>query len=188
VVGTSSLRREAILRAKYPKLQIRSLRGNLDTRLRKLDEGQYDAIILAAAGLIRLGLSDRIRSVLTPEQSLPAPGQGALGIEVRADRLDAAAWVAPLNDATTAACVIAERAFSRALGGSCQIPLGGYAEMKNGQVWLRGFVASVDGQQMVEGEAWGTPVEAAALGRQLAEDLKAKGAGEILAALACAKH
>jgi len=126
--------------------------------------------------------------VLTPEQSLPAPGQGALGIEVRADRLDAAAWVAPLNDATTAACVIAERAFSRALGGSCQIPLGGYAELKNGQVWLRGFVASVDGQQMVEGEAWGTPVEAAALGRQLAEELKAKGAGEILAALACAKH
>lgn len=118
VVGTSSLRREAILRAKYPQLEIRSLRGNLDTRLRKLDEGQYDAIILAAAGLIRLGLKERIKSVLTPEQSLPAPGQGALGIELVSGRADMATVVAALNDPETAHCVRAERAFSRALGGS----------------------------------------------------------------------
>ena len=121
IVGTSSLRREATLRARYPHLTIRPLRGNLDTRLRKLDEGQYDAIILAAAGLIRLGLPDRIRAVLTPEQSLPAPGQGALGIEILAGRDDLAAWIAPLHDPLTAHCVSSERAFSRALGGSCQV-------------------------------------------------------------------
>src|SRR5574343_141414 len=127
VVGTSSLRRESILRAKYPQLVIKSLRGNLDTRLKKLDAGEYDAIILAAAGLIRLGLKDRIKAILTPEQSLPAPGQGALGIELVDGDAAMADVVAPLNDAETAHCVKAERAFSRALGGSCQVPLGGYA-------------------------------------------------------------
>jgi hydroxymethylbilane synthase len=126
VVGTSSLRREAILRAGYPHLTSQPLRGNLDTRLRKLDEGQYDAIILAAAGLIRLGLGERIRAVLTPEQSLPAPGQGALGIEICSARSDVLGVLSPLNDLETSArCVGAERAFSRALGGSCQLPLGG---------------------------------------------------------------
>lgn len=127
VVGTSSLRREAVLRAKYPSLVIKSLRGNLDTRLKKLDAGEYDAIILAAAGLIRLDLENRVKSVLTAEQSLPAPGQGALGIELVAGAADMAAVVAPLNDADSAHCVKAERAMSRALGGSCQVPLGGYA-------------------------------------------------------------
>ena len=184
VVGTSSLRREAVLRAGYPHLRIEPLRGNLDTRLRKLDAGLYDAIILAAAGLLRLGLAARIRAVLTPEQSLPAPGQGALGIEVRADRADVAAWLAPLDDGATACCVRAERAFSRALGGSCQVPLGAHAVLEGGRLWLRGFVATPDGRQMVSGEVRGAPGEAEALGRQLAQDLCRRGAAAIVAALA----
>ncbi len=188
VVGTSSLRREAILRARYPQLVIRSLRGNLDTRLRKLDAGDYDAIILAAAGLIRLGLENRIKSVLTAEQSLPAPGQGALGIELVAGDAAMAAVVAPLDDPETAHCVKAERAFSRALGGSCQVPLGGYAVMEEGKLWLRGFVATADGREMVSGEVRGavgsSPGDDEALGRQLAEQLRAQGAGAILEKLA----
>ena len=183
VVGTSSLRREATLRAHYPHLTIRPLRGNLDTRLRKLDEGQYDAIILAAAGLIRLGLEQRIASLLTPEQSLPAPGQGALGIEVLASRPDAAAWVAPLNDAATMHCVRAERAFSRALGGSCQVPLGGYALLDKNQLWLRGFVATPDGAQTIRGELRGAPTDDEAIGRALAQQLLGQGARSILLAL-----
>lgn len=185
VVGTSSLRREAVLRARYPQLVIKALRGNLDTRLKKLDAGEYDAIILAAAGLIRLGLKERIKAMLTPEQSLPAPGQGALGIEVLAGDATMAAVVAPLNDAMTAHCVKAERALSRALGGSCQVPLGGYAVIDNGQLWLRGFVASVDGQRMVAAEIHGNPADDEALGLQLAADLRAQGADAILAGLAC---
>jgi len=187
VVGTSSLRREAILRATYPQLKIEALRGNLDTRLRKLDDGQYDAIILAAAGLIRLGLAARIRSLLTPEQSLPAPGQGALGIEVLSANIDAAAWVAPLNNDETTACVRAERAFSRALGGSCQVPLGGYAIFDNGELWLRGFVATPDGRQMISGELRGAPGDADSIGRALAQRLRDQGAQEILASLAAAQ-
>ncbi len=188
VVGTSSLRRESILRAKYPQLVIKSLRGNLDTRLRKLDAGEYDAIILAAAGLIRLGLENRIKSVLTAEQSLPAPGQGALGIELVDGDATMAAVVAPLNDSETAHCVKAERAFSRALGGSCQVPLGGYAVMEDGSLWLRGFVATADGQEMVAGELRGAVGKVAgddeALGRQLAATLRAQGADAILEKLA----
>ena len=188
VVGTSSLRREAILRANYPQLEIEPLRGNLDTRLRKLDEGQYDAIILAAAGLIRLGLKERIRTVLTPEQSLPAPGQGALGIEILAGRADAAAWIAPLNDVETMHCVRAERAFSRALGGSCQVPLGGYAVLENGAngatLWLRGFVATPDGRQVVSGELRGVPEDDESIGQRLAQQLREQGADAILASLA----
>lgn len=184
VVGTSSLRREAVLRARYPQLVIKSLRGNLDTRLKKLDAGEYDAIILAAAGLIRLGLKDRIKAVLTPEQSLPAPGQGALGIELVAGDAAMAAVVAPLNDPETAHCVRAERALSRALGGSCQVPLGGYAVIDNGELWLRAFVASVDGKDMVAGEVRGNPADDEALGRRLADELRARGAGAILEKLA----
>ena len=180
VVGTSSLRREAILRAKYPFLKIEPLRGNLDTRLRKLDEGQYDAIILAAAGLIRLGLKERIRMLLTPEQSLPAPGQGALGIEIPAGRDELAAWVAPLGDPQTTHCVRAERAFSRALGGSCQVPLGAYAVLDKGELWLRGFVATPDAGQMVCGEQRGTPADDEALGQILAQQLREQGADNIL--------
>ncbi|MDR2624967.1 MAG: hydroxymethylbilane synthase [Zoogloeaceae bacterium] len=184
IVGTSSLRREAVLRRRYPHLVIQSLRGNLDTRLKKLDEGQYDAIILAAAGLIRLGLAARIRALLPAEESLPAPGQGALGLEICAGREDAAAWIAPLHDAATAHCVRAERAFSRALGGSCQIPLGGYALLQEGELWLRGFIASPDGKNMLEGETRGHPEEDEALGVALAKELRRRGADAILAALA----
>ena len=184
VVGTSSKRRESILRAGYPQLIIKSLRGNLDTRLKKLDAGEYDAIILAAAGLIRLGLKARIKSVLTPEQSLPAPGQGALGIEVQSALPGAAALVASLNDPETAHCVRAERAFSRALGGSCQIPLGGYAVLENGELWLRGFVATPDGQQMVSAELRGAPEDDEAIGRILAQMLRDQGADAILEKLA----
>ena len=184
VVGTSSLRREAILRAKYPQLKIEPLRGNLDTRLRKLDDGQYDAIILAAAGLIRLGLKARIRALLTPEQSLPAPGQGALGIEILAGRDDLAAWIAPLGDSQTTHCVRAERAFSRALGGSCQVPLGAYAVHDKGELWLRGFVATPDGGQMVCGERRGRLADDEALGQGLAQQLREQGADNILRFLA----
>ena len=185
VVGTSSLRREATLRANYPHLEISPLRGNLDTRLRKLDDGQFDAIILAAAGLIRLELKERIRSVLTPEQSLPAPGQGALGIEILAGRTDVAAWLAPLHDGPTAHCVRAERAFSRALGGSCQVPLGGHALLDRGELWLRGFVASPDGRQMIRGELRGVPGDDEAIGGELAAQLRARGAEALLGSLGC---
>jgi hydroxymethylbilane synthase len=183
VVGTSSLRRESQVHANYPYLAVTSLRGNLDTRLRKLDEGQYDAIILAAAGLKRLGLSDRIRSELPAEVSLPSAGQGALGIECLAERRDIAAWLAPLHDVETAACVIAERAVSRALGGSCEVPLGAYALMREGTLWLRGFVALPDGSRFVRVEREGAPDDAEALGLALASELRERGADEILAAL-----
>ena len=183
VVGTSSLRREAQLHARFPYLAVSSLRGNLDTRLRKLDEGQYDAIILAAAGLTRLGLAARIRAVLPSELSPPAAGQGALGIEALAERPEVAAWMAPLADADTAACVRAERAVSRALAGSCEVPLGAFAEIDNGRLRLRGFVAAPDGSRMASAELRGEPKEAEALGQALADELRARGAEEILAAL-----
>ncbi|MBI3140487.1 MAG: hydroxymethylbilane synthase [Rhodocyclales bacterium] len=183
VVGTSSLRREAQLHARFPHLAVASLRGNLDTRLRKLDAGDYDAIILAAAGLTRLGLAARIRVVLPAELSLPAAGQGALGIEALAARPEVARWVAPLNDAAASACVRAERAVSRALAGSCDVPLGAYAEMQGGQLRLRGFVASPDGTRMASAELAGRPEDPEALGNALAAELRGHGADAILAAL-----
>ena len=183
VVGTSSLRREAQLHARYPRLAVTPLRGNLDTRLRKLDQGQFDAIILAAAGLTRLGLAGRIRAVLAAEDSLPAAGQGALGIEALSARPEVAAWVAPLNDRNTAACVRAERAVSRELAGSCEVPLGAFAEMREGGIRLRGFVALPDGTRMARAELTGACADAEALGLQLAAELRAQGAAEILAAL-----
>ena len=183
VVGTSSLRRESQLHANYPYLAVTSLRGNLDTRLRKLDQGQYDAIILAAAGLMRLGLAERIRDVMSAEVSLPSAGQGALGIEALAGRADLARWLAPLNDAVSSACVRAERAVAPALGGSCEVPLGAYAGTEGKQLWLRGFVALPDGSRIVRAERRGDMAEAEALGQALADALLAGGAGEILAAL-----
>jgi hydroxymethylbilane synthase len=183
VVGTSSLRRESQLRGRYPYLSITSLRGNLDTRLRKLDAGEYDAIILAAAGLTRLGLGSRIRATLTAETSLPAAGQGAIGIEALASRADVARWAAPLNDALTAACVRAERAVSRALAGSCEVPLGAYAVERNKRLWLRGFVARPDGTRTAHAECEGDAAAPEALGLTLAEALRAQGAEEILAEL-----
>lgn len=184
VVGTSSLRRESQLRARFPHLKIEPLRGNVQTRLRKLDEGQYAAIILAAAGLKRLGLGERIRDIISSEDSLPAVGQGALGIECRADRADLKAVLAPLHHADTAACVLAERAMSRALSGSCQVPLGGFAEVTGDKLRMRGFVATPDGVRLLRAERFGSVNDPEALGNAVAQDLLAQGAGEILAALA----
>ncbi len=182
-IGTSSLRRESQVRARFPRLVIEPLRGNVQTRLKKLDDGNYEAIILAAAGLKRLGLGHRIKATLAPDASLPAPGQGALGIECRAERADLIALMRALNHDPTAACVRAERALSRALSGSCQLPLGGYAQMEGDQVRLRGCVASQDGTRMVRGELTGDARDPDALGTALAVRLRAQGAAEILAAL-----
>ncbi|WP_224080595.1 hydroxymethylbilane synthase [Cupriavidus laharis] len=187
VVGTSSLRREAALRARYPHLVIKPLRGNLDTRLGKLDRGEYGAIILAAAGLKRLGLGDRIRALIAPEASLPAAGQGALGIETLSTRPEVAEWLAPLNHSPTALAVTAERAVSRMLGGSCQVPLAAHARWDGGQLRLDAFVAMPDGSRHVRASAAGPAPDAAAadaLGQSAARDLLAQGAADILAALA----
>ena len=183
VVGTSSLRRESQLRARFPHLNIEPLRGNVQTRLRKLDEDQYAAIILAAAGLKRLGLGQRIRDLISPEDSLPAVGQGALGIECRSDRPDLEALLRPLHDADTAACVFAERAMSRALAGSCQVPLGGFAEVSGQQLRMRGFVASPDGTRLIRAEQTASITQPEALGDAVAAALRAQGADEILALL-----
>ncbi|MDP2152316.1 MAG: hydroxymethylbilane synthase [Methylotenera sp.] len=183
IIGTSSLRRQSQLQARFPHLKIESLRGNLQTRLRKLDEGQYAAIILAAAGLIRLELGDRIRQFIAPEHSIPAVGQGALGIEISADRPDLIAILAPLNHPDTQACVEAERGMSRTLAGSCTVPLGAYAVCEADNIRMTGFVASVDGKQMLVETAVGSRVNAEALGKMLANQLISKGADKILAAL-----
>jgi len=180
VVGTSSLRRESQIRARYPELVVKPLRGNLDTRLGKLDKGEYDAIVLAAAGLERLGLGSRIRSLLEPEDSLPAAGQGALGIEIRDDRDDMRAWLAPLVSADTTSCVVAERAVSRKLGGSCQVPLAAYAEIAGGNLSLRALVASPDGVRMVHTARSGSVAEAQAIGEAAAQALLDAGAQDIL--------
>ncbi len=186
VVGTSSLRREAILRAKYPKLQIRSLRGNLDTRLRKLDEGQYDAIILAAAGLKRLGLADRIRQTLSIEDMLPSAGQGALGIEIRAHDHELAQLLAPLDHAPTRRATLAERAVSRALGGSCSMPLAAHAWWDDaGVMRLQARLGHPERPGLLQATVQGRPtsdLEADALGQSVAQGLKDQGAGEWLLA------
>ena len=179
VVGTSSLRRVVLLRALRPDLRIEPLRGNLDTRLRKLDEGQYDAIVLAAAGLKRLGLADRIRQVFQPAQMLPAAGQGALGIEVRTGRDDVQQAVAPLAHQDTWLAVTAERAVSRALGGSCSMPLAAHATLQGGQLRIEAAWGDPAGGPLVRAEAAG-PVaslhDAAALGTEAAGRLRAGGA------------
>ena len=182
-VGTSSLRRESQLRVRYPHLVIEPLRGNVQTRLRKLDEGVYDAIILAAAGLKRLGLEPRIAAIVAPEDMLPAVGQGALAIECRADRADVAALLKPLHDDATAACVSAERALSRALAGSCNVPLGGYAEIAGARLHLRGYVGAPDGKRHVSAQIEGAAVDAETLGLTLAAQLKQLGADSILSDL-----
>jgi len=182
-VGTSSLRRQVQLRAVYPTLDVDTLRGNVNTRLRKLEEGQYDAILLAAAGLKRLGLEAHIRAILSPEESLPAVGQGALGIEIREGRPDLAALLAPLNDAETAACVRAERAMSRMLHGGCQAPIGGYAEMHGGRIHLRAFVADLEGIRVYKSTVEGDPADPEAVGHTAARELIAQGADTLLAEL-----
>lgn len=184
VVGTSSLRREAQLRAHFPKLAVKPLRGNLDTRLTKLDRGDYSAIVLAAAGLQRLGLGARIRAVIPFDLSLPAAGQGALGIETLSSRADVRAWLAPLASAESTACTRAERAVSRRLGGSCQVPLAAHAVLRDGELFLRALVAEVDGTRVVKAQRTGPVDDAERLGDLVAQDLLDQGAQEILAHLA----
>ena len=183
VVGTSSLRRQAQLMARRPDLAVRFLRGNVNTRLAKLDAGEYDAIILAAAGLMRLGFEQRIRYAMPPEESLPAGGQGAVGIECRSDDLELQALLAPLNDQDSALRVRAERALNRRLNGGCQVPIAGYAERANGQLWLRGLVGDPDGKQLLRAEARGDEQDPEALGVAVAEQLLAQGAQAILDAV-----
>ena len=182
-VGTSSLRRESQLRSMRPDLKIEGLRGNVITRLAKLDAGIYDAIILAAAGLSRLGMKARIRACLDPAQYLPAIAQGALGIEYPTDRDDVAAWLAPFANANTTAMVSAERALGRALTASCDVPLGASATLRGGLLHLDGFVAMPDGSRMIRDAISGDPADAEKLGLALAGRLLAAGADEILASL-----
>ena len=186
VVGTASLRREAQIRERYPHLEIKPLRGNLDTRLGKLDKGEYDGIILAAAGLIRLGLGDRIRSLLSPEDSLPSAGQGALGIEIMEANSELQALLAPLACAESTARAVAERTVSRLLGGSCQVPMAAYATIETGQLHLRALVAEPDGSRVIRAEATGKAEDAVALGTEVANALLADGAKDILSRLSIA--
>jgi hydroxymethylbilane synthase len=185
VVGTSSLRRQVQIRAIRPDLRIEPLRGNLDTRLRKLDEGHYDAIVLAAAGLKRLGLADRIRSVIEPDQMLPAAGQGALGLEVRAEQADLIAVLAPLNHLPTRLATLAERAVSRALGGSCSMPLAAHAVWQaDGSLVLQGLLGHPERAGLLKAQAQATPTtdaQADALGQQVAQALIDQGARDWLA-------
>ena len=183
VVGTSSLRRQCQLKALRPDLDIRSLRGNVGTRLSKLDNGDYDAIILASAGLIRLGLADRIASFIDVEQSLPAAGQGAVGIECRTDDVQVHALLAPLADAETTYCVRAERAMNNHLQGGCQVPIGGYAVLQQGQLYLRALVGDIDGSRIIRAEGKSAVENAEVLGVQIAEQLLAQGADKILQAI-----
>jgi hydroxymethylbilane synthase len=186
VLGTSSLRRAAQLMERHPQLVVRVLRGNVDTRLAKLDRGDYDAIVLAAAGLIRLGLEGRIRARLSAEESLPAPGQGALGIECLEERDDVRELLAPLADESTARCVRAERAVSKALGGSCTVPLAAYAESAQGKVSIKALVASTDGRRVLRASAEGENPES--VGAAAARALREQGAEEILRAVQAASR
>ncbi|MEO9275659.1 hydroxymethylbilane synthase [Marinomonas sp. 5E14-1] len=183
VVGTSSLRRSCQLRMHRPDLVIKDLRGNVNTRLRKLDNGEYDAIILATAGLLRLEMQDRIRQRMSAEQSLPAGGQGAMGIECRSDDAETFQLLAPLQHEETAIRVMAERAVNERLNGGCQAPIACFALLKNDNIWLRGLVGSPDGKVMIQGEIRGHKNSAKELGIKLAEDLLVRGADQILDAL-----
>jgi hydroxymethylbilane synthase len=180
VLGTSSSRRAAQISERFPSFAIKLLRGNVDTRLSKLDRGEYDAIVLAVAGLVRLGLGERIRARLGVDESLPAPGQGALGVECLAERDDVIGLLRSLADPDSAACVRAERAVSRALGGSCTLPLGAYAVMDAGTLKLTALVASADGRRIVRADSEGSDPES--VGAAAAQALKAQGADAILEA------
>jgi hydroxymethylbilane synthase len=181
VVGTSSLRRAAQIAQRHPHLQMKLLRGNVETRLAKLDRGEHDAIILAVAGLVRLGLAARIRSRLDVDDSVPAPGQGALGIECLDGRSEVVSLLEALNDPATARCVQAERGVSRALGGSCAVPLGAYAEVTGSGLRLRALVASLDGQRIARADCRGA--DPAAVAADAVAELRRHGAAEILSAL-----
>ena len=182
-VGTSSLRRQLQIKALRPDLQLLDLRGNVNTRLAKLDAGLYDAIILASAGLMRLDFHDRIKSRLTDEQCLPAGGQGAVGVECRLSDAATMALLAPLHHADTADRVMSERALNKHLEGGCQVPIACFAELEGDQLWLRGLVGEVDGSRVLTTEIRGSREDAESLGIAAAEDLLAQGAGEILKAI-----
>ena len=182
-VGTSSLRRKCQILKARPDLEIIDLRGNVGTRLSKLDDGKYDAIILASAGLKRLGLAERIRHTIQPDVSLPAVGQGALGLECRSQDQAVLDLILPLMHAETNVCVRAERAFNAYLEGGCQVPIAGYATLQNGQLQIEGRVGSVDGQTILKAVQYGAPEQAEMLGEELAKALLAQGAGELLKAL-----
>ncbi|MDQ2076936.1 hydroxymethylbilane synthase [Marinimicrobium sp. ABcell2] len=184
VVGTSSMRRQCQILAARPDLKVNFLRGNVQTRLRKLDEGEFDAIVLAAAGLERLELHSRIASYIAPEDSLPAGGQGAVGIECRTSDQETLDLLAPLHDQTTAEVLTAERALVRRLGGSCEVPIGAYAVHNEKGLWLRGLVGAPDGSEMFFDDISGPVAEADALGTELAERLLAAGADRVLAQVA----
>jgi hydroxymethylbilane synthase len=179
-IGTSSLRRQCQLAARYPQWRIGSLRGNVGSRLSKLDSGAFDAIVLAAAGLKRLGLAERITVALEPEFSLPAIGQGAIGLECRLDDVRTQQMIATLDDAATHIRVTAERAFNARLHGGCQTPIAGHALLDGDQLWLRGLVGEPDGSQIVAGEIRGPAADAVTLGATLAEQLLGCGADAIL--------
>lgn len=183
IVGTSSLRREAQLRKLYPELIVKPLRGNLDTRLKKLNLGEYDAIILAAVGLKRLDLEHRICSYLTVEDSLPSAGQGALGIEILEARPELRRWLQPLECATSTACSVAERAVSKMLGGSCQVPLAAYAQVDGDTITVRALVAEPDGSQILRAQASGPVGDALEIGQRAAAELLDQGARDILSRL-----
>jgi len=183
VVGTSSLRRQCQIKAMRPDLQIKDLRGNVNTRLAKLDAGEFDAIILASAGLIRLGFEARIASFLDVGTSLPANGQGAVGIECRTDDLKVQQLLAPLEHRETRICVLAERAMNRKLQGGCQVPIGAFAVLNQNELWLRGLVGQLDGSEILRSEIKGEATQAEQLGTQLAEQLLALGADRILDAV-----
>lgn len=183
-LGTASLRRQCQLRARRPDLDIVSVRGNVNSRLAKLDSGEFAALLLAAAGLIRLGLGSRITRFLEPAESLPAIGQGAIGIECRRGDSGVEALIAPLDHVPTHICVRAERAMNIRLHGGCQVPIAGHAELGHGVIVLRGLVGSLDGRRFVRGDISGRPEDAEELGTVLAEDLLARGAGELLRELA----
>lgn len=180
VVGTSSLRRQCQIKALRPDLIIKDLRGNVNTRLRKLDEGQYDAIILAAAGLIRLEMPERIKQYMPTEVLLPANGQGAVGIECRADDAQVQGYLSVLEHTETRVRVLAERAMNRKLEGGCQVPIGAFAEVQGEQIELRGLVGALDGSEIIRGNIQGSVNEAENLGEQLAQELLDKGAHTIL--------
>ncbi|WP_058554693.1 hydroxymethylbilane synthase [Thiohalocapsa sp. ML1] len=182
-VGTSSLRRQCQLVARRPDLRIEPLRGNVNTRLRKLDDGEFDAIILAAAGLKRLGFAERIRATMSVDDSLPAIGQGAIGIECRTDDERVHALIAPLHHQATAECVLAERAMNARLQGGCQVPIAGHAIHDGDGLYLRGLVGTPDGRQVLRAEGRAPAAAAEALGERIAEALLAQGAEAILAAL-----
>jgi hydroxymethylbilane synthase len=182
-IGTSSLRRQCQIKQRFPNAEILQLRGNVNTRLAKLDAGDFDAVILASAGLIRLGMTDRIRERLDPAISLPAIGQGAIGIECRRDDAEINALLRVLHDSDTAVCVRAERAMNARLQGGCQVPIAGFAEKQGERLFMRGLVGAPDGSVIFRSENWEGLDQAEDLGTHIAEDLLAQGADRILAAL-----